>query len=90
MADVLYEEGGFDTTTGNPAEIYVLRAASADVGEITAYHLNARNIANIVIATRMQMRPNDVIFIEEQPVTKWGRALQQLFPVLVNTAKSSI
>jgi len=92
LADVLYDQGGFDTTTGNPAEIYVLRASPEPKtpGEITAYHLNAGNAANIVIATRMQMRPNDVIFIEEQPITKWSRALQQLFPVLMSTASSSL
>lgn len=90
LADVLYGEGGFDTTTGDPAEIYVLRQTSADASTVTAYHLNAKNAANIVIATKMQMRPNDVVFIEEQPITKWGRSLQQLFPSLVGAAVSSL
>ncbi|MDU8914011.1 polysaccharide biosynthesis/export family protein [Aestuariicoccus sp. MJ-SS9] len=88
LADVLYENGGFNTTTGNPAEIYVLRASSnpAEFGAVTAWHLNAANAANITLATRMQMRPNDIVFIEEQPITKWNRALQQAFPTLINTA----
>jgi len=86
LADVLYESGGFETKTGNPAEIYVLRATAdaSEPGAVTAWHLDAENVANIVIATRMQMRPNDVVFIEEQPITKWGRSLQQLFPVALS------
>ncbi len=88
LADVLYSEGGFDNTTGNPSQIYVLRGA--EDGTINAYHLDARNAANLVMATKMQMRPNDVVFIEEQPITKWGRALQQLFPVLTRAATSSL
>ncbi|MEO2236827.1 MAG: hypothetical protein ABGW95_01065, partial [Candidatus Poseidoniia archaeon] len=66
LADVLYDNGGFSTQTANPAHIYVLRASSnpADFGAVTAWHLNAGNAANITIATQMEMRPNDVVFIE--------------------------
>ena len=88
LADVLYDEGGFDTTTGDPAEIYVLRAdgSGASVGQVTAYHLDAKNVANMVLATRMEMRPNDIVFIEEQVITKWARALQQIFPTVISAA----
>lgn len=89
LADVLYDQGGFDTTTGNPAQIYVLRSID-NSNVITAYHLNARNAANMVLATRLQMRPNDIVFIEEQQITKWGRAMLQLFPVLAGAATSAI
>lgn len=92
LADVLYSEGGFDVTTGDPSQIYVLRGSSdpSHVGEITAFHLDARNAADLVFATRLQMRPNDIVFVEEQPITKWGRALQQLFPVVLNAAQNGI
>ena len=88
LADVLFDSGGFKTATGDPAQIYVLRAASdpAEYGAVTAWHLDARNAANLTLATRMLMRPDDVVFIEEQPITKWGRALQQMFPVLIASA----
>ncbi|MGH1355072.1 MAG: polysaccharide biosynthesis/export family protein [Thalassovita sp.] len=91
LADVLYEQGGFNTATGNPAQIYVLRASSApeEFGAVTAWHLDARNAVNITLATRMEMRPNDIVFIEEQPVTKWGRAVQQIFPTLLGTVNSA-
>ncbi len=92
LADVLYVDGGFDTTTGDPSQIYVLRAdsKSSDIGQITAYHLNAQNAADMIIATRLQMRPNDVVFIEEQEITKWSRALQQLFPSLIRTVEGAL
>ncbi|WP_245910766.1 polysaccharide biosynthesis/export family protein [Pelagimonas varians] len=92
LADVLYSEGGFDTTTGDPSQIYVLRSddQSDNLAAITAYHLDARNPANMIIATKLEMRPNDVVFIEEQQITKWSRALQQLFPSLLRTAETSV
>lgn len=92
LADVLYENGGFQTETGNPGQIYVLRASPnpADFGAVTAWHLNATNAASLTLATRMEMRPDDIVFIEEQPITSWSRALDQLFPSLIGIAANSI
>jgi polysaccharide biosynthesis/export protein len=92
LADVLFENGGFATETGNPGQIYVLRASPdpADFGAVTAWHLDATNAAAFTLATRMEMRPDDIIFIEEQPITSWSRALDQLFPTIINVAASSI
>ena len=86
LADALYSEGGFSSETGNPAQIYVLRGSSdsTNSGMITAWHLNARNVTSLVLATQMEMRPNDIIFIAEQPITRWNRAVQQLLPTLLN------
>lgn len=88
LADALYGNGGFSTATGNPGQIYVLRSSDdpMDLGVVTAWHLNARNAAMLTLATRFEMRPNDIIFIAEQPITSWNRALQQAFPTLINSA----
>lgn len=85
LADVLYGEGGFDNTTGDPTNIYVLRGSHSGV---VAYHLNARNAAKFVLTTHFQMRPSDVIFIEEQPVTKWNRSIRQVLPQLIQAANT--
>ena len=57
---------------------------------VTAWHLDARNAANLTLATRFEMRPNDIIFIEEQPITRWNRAFQQFFPSLLSSAESAL
>jgi len=85
LADALFDGGGFSTQTANPAQIYVLRGSQEDLGAVTAWHLNARNVANVTVATQMQLRPNDIIFIAEQPVTRWNRVVQQLVPSLLTT-----
>lgn len=85
LADALFDRAeGVPTKTGNIAEIYVLRAKETG-GGITAWHLDARNAANLVLATRFELRPNDIIFVAEQPVTRWGRVVQQLTPSLITT-----
>ena len=83
LADALYAHGGIQEKTGNPAQIYVLRGD--ETGAVTAWNLDARNVASLVFATRMIMQPNDIIFIAEQPVTRWNRAVQQMVPSLITT-----
>jgi polysaccharide export outer membrane protein len=82
LADALFESDGFERGTGNPSQIYVLRAPSDLSQPVTAWHLDARNAANFVLATQFELRPNDIIFIEEQPITRWNRAFQQFFPTV--------
>lgn len=81
LADALFAEGGFENATANPSQIYLLRGFG-ETGGVRAYHLDARNPANLVMAANMQLRPNDFIFIEEQPITKWNRVISQLAPNL--------
>lgn len=94
LADALYDSGGYNNATGSSRHIYVLRASNnpAEFGAVTAWHLDATNAVNLTLAARMEMRPDDILFIEEQPVTKWGRSLQQTFGLVgaaVNTARAA-
>ena len=69
----------------------MLRASSnpAEFGAITAWHLDASNAVNLTLMTRMTMRPDDIVFIEQQPITTWNRALQQALPLL-NQATTAV
>jgi polysaccharide export outer membrane protein len=84
LADALLENGGITPLTGNPAQIYVLRGSPdpRDFASITALHLDITNATNFLLATRLELRRGDVIFVAEQPITRWNRALQQAIPTL--------
>lgn len=86
LADALYSDSGFSSETGNPSQIYVLRGSSdpAEFDAVTAWHLDARNAANMSLATRFKMQPNDIVFIAEQPITRWNRALKEVFPSVIS------
>ncbi|WP_372921996.1 polysaccharide biosynthesis/export family protein [Roseovarius sp.] len=81
LADALFEQGGLISDISDPGQIYLLRG-NAD-GQVTAYHLNGRNTVNLLHATNMELRPNDIIFVAPQPITSWNRALNQITPSLV-------
>ncbi|MCB5410824.1 polysaccharide biosynthesis/export family protein [Pseudogemmobacter faecipullorum] len=85
LADALYERGGVLSRTGNPRQIYVLRGAAdpRDFAAITAWHLDGGSATGMVLATRMLLRPDDVIFVAEQPVTRWSRVIDQISPSLI-------
>ena len=88
LADVLFDKGGINSNFGDYAEIYVLRAESDPQrsGGLTAFHLNAENAVNLAVATRFEIRPNDVVFVAEQPVTSWNRAFSQILPQIFFSA----
>ncbi len=92
LADVLFEDGGINIQFGDYAEIYVLRAESDPQrnGGLTAFHLDAENAVNLAVATRLEIRPNDVVFVAEQPVTSWNRALSQILPQIFLSAQREL
>ncbi|WP_164661972.1 hypothetical protein [Tropicibacter sp. Alg240-R139] len=53
---------------------------------VLALHLDAENAAAFVMATKLELRPNDIVFIAEQRVTRWGRVVNQLGPGLIAAA----
>ena len=87
LADVLFDQGGFNTRTGNPQQVYVLRGSPnpREFAAVDAWQLDLTNAANFVVASRFEMRPNDIVFVAEQPVTRWNRVVNQITPALINT-----
>ncbi|WP_175581750.1 polysaccharide biosynthesis/export family protein [Pseudooceanicola sp. HF7] len=93
LADALYDNGaGVPTRTGDVSQIYVLRGSDdpREFSAITAWRLDARNATNLIMATRFELRPNDIIFVAEQPVTKWNRVVDQIVPSLLTTSAASV
>ncbi|WP_253798366.1 polysaccharide biosynthesis/export family protein [Rhodovulum sp. P5] len=86
LADAIYDEAqGVRLETGDVSQVYVLRASTdpREFGAITAWHLNLRNAAKIALMPRFELRPDDVIFVAAQPVTRWGRTISQITPSLI-------
>ncbi|TMV93560.1 sugar transporter [Thioclava sp. BHET1] len=89
LADALYDAGGgIPVARANPKEIYVLRGSDhpMEYDAVTAWHLDARNAAALVLATRFELRPGDVIFVAAQPVANWSNVIDGLTPSLLNSS----
>ena len=78
MADALFtENGALSSVDANRSEVYLLRGN----GPVVAYHLNALNTARLIVAEAMELRPNDILFVAEQPISSFNRALERIFPL---------
>lgn len=92
LADALFDEArGVPLQTGDVSQIYVLRASPdpREFGAVTAWHLDARNAANFTLAARFELRPDDIVFVAEQPITRWSRVIRQITPSLINSGLSA-
>ena len=63
--------------------------SSSYASSVTAYRLDGRNAANLVLATQLELRPGDVVFVAEQPVTRWNRVITQITPTVLNQASAA-
>jgi polysaccharide export outer membrane protein len=92
LMDALYEGGeGLSLVSSDAREIYVLRGSSdpMEFDSVTAWNLNIKNAAGLTLASRFEMRPNDIIFASPMPVTKWKRIIDQITPTIINVAATS-
>ncbi|MEL6570940.1 MAG: polysaccharide biosynthesis/export family protein [Pseudomonadota bacterium] len=89
LSDALFDNGGIASATGDVSQVYVLRASTdpAEFGAVTAWHLDARNAANFALAAQFELRPDDTIFIAQQPITRWDRAISQFVPTLISIGR---
>ncbi|MEM7056391.1 MAG: polysaccharide biosynthesis/export family protein [Pseudomonadota bacterium] len=85
LADVLFTDRGLNINFSDYGEIYVLRRSPnpEEAGLVHAFHLDATNAVNLTLAQMFEMHAGDVVFIAEQPVTSWNRALSQTVPNLL-------
>ena len=88
LADLLFTNRGLNINFADFGEIYVLRRSTnpEEAGLVHAFHLDATNAVNLTLAQMFQVHAGDVVFIAEQPVTAWNRALSQSLPTLLLSA----
>ena len=89
LADAIFgPAGGITSETGDVSQIYVLRASAdpAEFGVVNAWHLDARNAANFTLMSQFELRPDDIIFVAQQPITRWNRAISQILPSVFSAA----
>ena len=78
LADVLFTANGvFSSESAKRSEVYLLRGSNP----IIAYHLDALSPSRLIVAEAMELRPNDILFVAEQPIKSFNRTLQTILPL---------
>ena len=80
LADVLFTSNGvFSSNSAKRSEVYLLRGRDP----VIAYHLDALSPSRLIVAEAMELRPNDILFVAEQPINSFNRALQTILPLRI-------
>ena len=80
LADILFTSGGpLSTSSAKRSEVYLLRGSNP----VVAYHLDAQSPTRLIVADTMELRPNDILYVAEQPIISFNRALATIVPLRI-------
>ena len=80
LADVLFTSGGpLNSSSAKRSEVYLLRGSKP----VVAYHLDAQSPTRLIVADAMELRPNDILYVAEQPIISFNRALATIVPLRI-------
>ena len=80
LADVLFTSGGpLSSSNAKRSEVYLLRGSNP----VVAYHLDAQSPTRLIVADAMELRPNDIIYVAEQPIISFNRTLATVVPLRI-------
>ena len=80
LADVLFTSNGvFAASAARRSEVYLLRGSEP----VKAYHLDAQSPTSLMVADALELRPNDILYVAEQPIISFNRTLATIVPLRI-------
>ena len=80
LADILFSpKGAFNNLLAKRSEVYLLRGQNPSV----AYHLDAQNVSQILVAAQTELRPNDIVYVADRPIISFSRTLAEISPLRI-------
>ena len=81
LNEVLGRVGGITPVTASGKEVYVIRGVdNLEQEKATVFQLNAQSPSAMILASRFEMQPKDVVFIGAAGIVRWNRFISQLIP----------
>ncbi len=78
LADVLFSPRGvFGSSTAQRSQVYLIRGTNP----VEAMKLDLTDPTRLLVASKMELRPNDIIFTPEQPLSSFNRFLLTATPL---------
>jgi polysaccharide export outer membrane protein len=87
LAQALGEAGGFNLTTADPARVFVFRGG-ADSSRV--FWLDARSADAMLLATRFELQPQDVVYVATNGLSTWNRVIAQILPTVQTLYETKI
>lgn len=78
LNEALGDAGGINQASGDPRQIFVVRAANTEQPEI--YHLDARSPTAFAMAEGFELKARDVVYVDPVPLVRWNRVISLILP----------
>jgi polysaccharide export outer membrane protein len=78
LNEALSEAGGVSPVSGDPRQVYVVRAANTSQPEI--FHLDTNSAAAFVLAEAFELHARDVVYVDPVPLVRWNRVISLILP----------
>lgn len=90
LNEALGDSGGVNPASGDPRQIFVVRAANTTQPEV--YHLDAHSPAAYALAEGFELQARDVIYVDPVPLVRWNRVISLILPsaIAVNTTRDAV
>jgi len=79
VSQALFSAGLFSSPGADFKHIYVMR--KREEGKYEAYHFDLREVLNIGLSDRMELRPGDVIFVRTTPIFEFTKILNAVLGI---------
>jgi polysaccharide export outer membrane protein len=89
LNEALGDSGGVSPVSGDPRQIFVIRAANQAQPEI--YHLDAHSPTAYALAEGFELQARDVVYVDPAPLVRWNRVISLILPsaIAVNTSRDA-
>lgn len=89
LVQALAGAGGYNDFTANSAGVYVVR--SEDTSHVTVFRLDGRSPVALAWAGQFQLRPKDLVYVDQSGLSRWNKVFQLLVPMssVINDATQS-
>ena len=81
LSEALNQAGFVNQQTADPRQLYVIRS-STDPQKPEIYHLDASSPVSMVLANQFDLKPKDVVYVDNGPLVRFNRVLSLLLPAL--------
>ncbi|MDH3588571.1 MAG: polysaccharide biosynthesis/export family protein [Gammaproteobacteria bacterium] len=79
LAEAITRSGGFNDEVSNPEKVFVFRNGKE---KPAVYWLDAKSPDAMLLATRFELQPQDVVFVAQTGLARWNRVVNLVLPTI--------
>ena len=82
LTDAIFESNLFENASADLRHVYLVRENGSD--RFNAFHFDFSDVTRLDLARRMEMRPNDIVLVQTQPIYEYNLFTSLLLGVFNN------